>query len=168
MSEIALDLGCGICKQPGAIGVDLRGHPDVVADISGPLPFRDNCAGAAYLNDVIEHIPNTIALMEEIWRVCKPNALVHIRVVNWDSQYMAIDPTHCRPIHPETFSFFGNRPGREYYTHARFDLVRLVKGYDRRMERWTLGSHRLLELLAHYLHNVLIDLNFTLRAVKGD
>src|SRR5216684_227489 len=163
-----LDLGCGIAKQPGAIGLDkIRTESvDVVGDLTRNLPFRDSCCERVFLNDVIEHIPNTIALMEEIWRVCKPNARVHIRVVNWNSQYMALDPTHVRSIHPETFSFFGSRPGREYYTHARFEVVRLVKGWDRRMARWTLGSRRLLELAAYYLNNVLIDLNFELRAIK--
>jgi len=137
----------------------------VVADIRR-LPFGANSVDRVYLNDVVEHVSDLIALMEEIWRVCKPNARVHIRVVNWDSQYMAIDPTHCRPIHPETFSFFGGRPGRDYYTHARFEVLSLVKGYDHRLSRWTLGSRKWLDFLAHYLHNVLIDLNFTLRAIK--
>lgn len=162
-----LDLGCGIEKVPGAIGVDCVAltSVDVIADICKVLPFRENTFDQVYLNDVIEHVPNTIRLMEEIHRVARPDALVHIRVVNYNTQYMAIDPTHVRAFHEETFSFFGSRPGRNYYTHARFETLSVSKGWDALAKR-VLRSERLLNIAARYLMNVLIDLHFTLRVIK--
>lgn len=165
-----LDLGCGIEKVAGAIGIDRIALPsvDVIGNICGTLPFRTNSFDEIYLNDVIEHVPNTLRLMEEIHRVAKPDARVHIRVVNWNTQYMAIDPTHCRAIHEETFGFFGSRPGRNYYTHARFEVVECRKGWDATAKRLLFGNERLLNIAARYLMNVLIDLNFTLRVLPAE
>ena len=55
----SLDLGCGLGKPKGAIGLDIwRGSDaDVLADLSGPhLPFRDNVFNRVKLTHVIEHI----------------------------------------------------------------------------------------------------------------
>ena len=88
-----------------------------------PYPFAADCFDAIYLNDVIEHLPDTIAVMEELYRVCAPEARVYIRVINWNSQYNAMDPTHVRLFHEHTFNFFGTFKDRAYYSTARFDVV---------------------------------------------
>jgi uncharacterized protein YbaR (Trm112 family) len=166
---ISLDLGCGQEKQAGTIGVDMvtLAPVDIAANLwKYPLPFADNCIDNIYLNDVIEHIPNTIPFMEELHRICCDGARVYIRVVNWNTIYMPMDPTHVRPFHENTFDFFGGRKGRNYYTHARFDVVKVVKGWDRFWKRLTFGRRKSLEFLGRHLNNVLIDLNFELKAVK--
>ena len=166
---IALDLGCGQMKQAGTIGVDMvtLAPVDIAANLwKYPLPFADNSVDAIYLNDVIEHIPNTIPFMEEIHRVCSDGARVYIRVVNWNTIYMPMDPTHVRPFHQNTFDFFGSREGRNYYTHARFEVVKVVKGWDLWWKNLVRGKEKYLEFLGRHLNNVLIDLNFELKATK--
>lgn len=54
-----------------------------LADFS--YPFADNSFDKAVLNDVIEHLPDTIKAMEAIYRICTPEAQVLIRVINWNS-----------------------------------------------------------------------------------
>jgi len=163
-----LDLGCGATKVEGAIGIDIIPLPgvDVVANIAEyPYALADNSFDVIYFNDVIEHLPNTIATMEEVYRIARPNASVFIRVVNWNSRYTAMDPTHVKSFTDKSFDFFGKRAGRSYYTHARFDVVRVDYQYNS-LSKKIFRSERLMKLLSFYLCNVLEGLNFELRVVK--
>ena len=167
-----LDLGCGAAKEKGAIGIDIipLDGVDIIADLANarevPYPFADNSFDAFYFNDVIEHFPDTIATMEEVYRLARPDARVFIRVVNWNCHYTAMDPTHVKAFTEKSFDFFGKRVGRSYYTHARFDVVRVDYIYHGLAQKH-LRSKRLMKLLSFYLNNILQGLNFELRAVKN-
>lgn len=112
-----LDLGCGLKKSPGAIGLDVwRGSDaDVVADLSGPrLPFRDNVFEKVTLTHVIEHVWETVHLMEEIGRVSVDGAIVEGATPHFSSSGSYADPTHCHHFACRTFdyiSFSDERPG---------------------------------------------------------
>ena len=163
-----LDLGCGMAKVNGAVGVDIVVLPgvDVIADLRKfPYPFADNSFDEVYMLDVIEHLPDTIRVMEEVYRIVRPNARVLIRVVNWNHRYTAMDPTHARAFTENTFDFFGKRVSRSYYTHARFSVERVDYIFDRRVQRWV-HNRRLMKFLSDYLCNVLQGLNFELRVLK--
>lgn len=170
MSKKILDLGCGWAKQHGAIGVDRAPLQtvDVVANLdSFPLPFKEGLFDEIYLNDVIEHIPDTIKFMEEIYRISAPHAKVYIRVINWSSEYNAMDPTHVKLFHEKTFNFFGEYKDRLHYSSARFKVQEVRKGYSARSKKLFRNNIRLLEFASYYLNNVLEDLNFVLIAEKS-
>jgi SAM-dependent methyltransferase len=163
-----LDLGCGNAKVEGAVGVEITALSgvDVIADLSHfPYPFADNTFDEIHMLDVIEHIPNTIRVMEEIWRMAVPDAHVFIRVVNWNHRYTAMDPTHVRAFTENSFDFFGKRAGRSYYTQARFDVERVEHFFNPRVAR-RLRSRRLMRFLSDYLCNILQGLKFDLRVRK--
>ncbi|HUK19300.1 MAG TPA: methyltransferase domain-containing protein, partial [Bryobacteraceae bacterium] len=66
-----LDVGCGIHKQPGAVGVDRNpaSRADVLADLDHyPYPFADNSFDRVTAIHVIEHLENVIGAMEEFHR----------------------------------------------------------------------------------------------------
>ncbi len=163
-----LDLGCGTAKESCSIGVDrvpLEGV-DVVADLGKfPYPFADNTFDVLYLKDIIEHLPDTMAVMEEIYRIAKPSAKIFIRTANWNSHFTFMDPTHCKAFTENSFDFFGNYEGREYYTHARFDVVRVGRQYNISVQRF-LRSKRLMKFLSRYLCNILEGLHFELSVLK--
>ena len=165
-----LDLACGFAKERGAIGVEkvpLK-SVDVVADLTRyPYPFGDNIFDRIYLNDIIEHLPDTIKTMEEVYRMVKPNGRVLIRVVNWNSHYNAMDPTHVKTFHENSFNFFGTYKDRSYYSRARFDVVKVEYGYNELAKR-IFKSKRLMKFLSHFLNNVLEDLHFELKALKRE
>jgi SAM-dependent methyltransferase len=163
-----LDLGCGTAKQEGAIGVDVIPLPgvDVVADLTRfPYPFPDNSFDIIYMLDIVEHLPDTIRVLEEVHRIARSGAAVHIRVVNWNHRYAAMDPTHVKLFTDQSFDFLGKRKGRSYYTHARFDVVSVRYGYNPTVKRY-LRSNRILRFLSDYLCNILQSLDFELRVVK--
>lgn len=58
---VRLNLGCGPKLLPGYVNVDLANNwsgvqPDVVADVTAPLPFDDNYADEVHAYHVLEHL----------------------------------------------------------------------------------------------------------------
>src|SRR5919202_4987122 len=109
MVEVRLDIGCGRSKFAGTLGVDVAPVPgvDVAADLSRGLPFRDNSVDAIYTSHTLEHMPDLIAAMEELWRVCKDGARLNIWVPHASCPFVTwIDPTHRRGVTNENLSYF--------------------------------------------------------------
>lgn len=165
-----LDLGCGNLKSNGALGADIIRLPgvDILIDLSSlPFPFADNAFDSVYLNDVIEHLPNTVKTLEEIHRISRPNGKLYIRVVNWNSHYTAMDPTHLHAFTENSFDFFGKRKNRSYYTKARFNVNKVDYQYNALAER-VIRKKSTLKTLSFYLNNILEGLSFELEAIKDN
>src|ERR1043166_2135555 len=67
-----LDVGCGWNKTPGAIGLDAnpRAHADIVHDLGAlPYPFPDNEFDEIVCRHVVEHVPDVMALITELYRI---------------------------------------------------------------------------------------------------
>lgn len=110
---IKLDIGCGSNRQPGFVGLDIRSLPgvDLVWDFEAlPWPLPDECVLIAMASHVVEHInPHKfgfINFMDEVWRVCKPEATFVIATPYWLSKGFAQDPTHCNPCNEATWAYF--------------------------------------------------------------
>lgn len=85
---VVLDVGVGRRKFPGAIGIDVRGNSlaDIQHDLSTfPWPFEDNRFDLILCRHVLEHIPQTDKMMDELWRISKPNAMVVIEVPHFSN-----------------------------------------------------------------------------------
>lgn len=122
--RVVVDLGCGNRKVPGAVGIDSIALPgvDLVHDLAHfPYPLPANYADEIHMNHILEHLPNTIGVLTEVWRVSKPGGKVHIRVPHYSGIYAWKDPTHVRCFTSESFGYFGENPW-SYYTHARFEV----------------------------------------------
>ena len=86
-----LNLGSGRKKIPTAVNLDINPstHPNVVYDLNRqPWPFRDNQFREVLAYDIIEHLVDIVAVMEEIHRVCDENAVVRITVPHFSSAWM--------------------------------------------------------------------------------
>ncbi len=126
-----VDLGCGLRKKEGALGVDIARVTgvDILADVFRPLPFRDNSVDEVYASHLVEHVEDLSAFMTEVWRVCKHGALVNFRFPHGSSVYGTwVDPTHRRGVFLRTFEYFdpatfaGKAFG--YYQPAKFRIVK--------------------------------------------
>jgi hypothetical protein len=119
---ICVDLGCGIHKSEGFIGVDVFASDkvDVVADLNGHFPFPDNSVDLVKADNVIEHLPDRIHTMNEIWRILKPTGTVHISVPSTDGRGAFQDPTHVS---------FWNINSFMYYCHQYPAYLNLCKTY---------------------------------------
>lgn len=126
-----VDLGCGKRKRPGSIGLDIAripGSVDVMGDVMR-TPFRDSSVSRVFAWHLVEHMDDLPALMAEVWRICRPGALVYFRFPHASATHSAwTDPTHRRGLTLETFDYFdrqtlsGGMFG--YYHQAPFRVVR--------------------------------------------
>jgi len=105
---IKVDLCCGTSKPDGFIGVDrFPGNKvDIVADLTERFPFEDNSVDVVRACNAIEHLPDRIHTMNEIWRICKPNAKVDILVPSTDGRGAFQDPTHVSYWNINSFLYY--------------------------------------------------------------
>lgn len=118
-----LDVGCGIHKHPGAVGVDRNraSHADVLADLDRfPYPFRDNAFDHLRAVHFIEHVADVIRTVEEFHRLVKPGGSIYIATPHYTDFSSFCDPTHRWHLNSYSFRYFGeDHGGFGYYTAAR-------------------------------------------------
>ncbi len=106
--RVRVDIGCGTRKPAGFIGVD--SYPglavDIVADLTKQFPFPSESIDQLRGYDIIEHLPNQIHTMNEIWRVCKAGAIVDLLVPSSDGRGAFQDPTHVSFWNLNSFYYF--------------------------------------------------------------
>ncbi|OGS48193.1 MAG: hypothetical protein A3K68_06655 [Euryarchaeota archaeon RBG_16_68_13] len=162
-------MGCGRDVRPGFLNVDRAPLPGVelVADFSHfPWPFRDNVFEEVLAIHVVEHIPNTLRVMEEIHRITRPGATVRVEVPHYKHSNAYKDPTHVRFFTEESFDYFG-KDERSYYTRARFRVASVEKFYEYHIDRYVRRPFpRLLPWVERYLDNTVERLVFTLVTEK--
>ena len=119
-------MGCEKRKRVGYVGVDklaLDGV-DVVHDLNAfPYPFEDDSINEVLLTHVLKHLPDTICVMEEVWRICRSGAAINIVVPYYNSPEASQDPTHVRFFTEKTFDYFTLESSYNFYTKARFQIA---------------------------------------------
>ena len=184
-NPMKLNFGCGNDIKDGWINQDMAQLPgvDVVHDLRVfPWPFKDNQFEIIYLKDVLEHLPDTIKTMEELYRIAKSDAEINLTVPYWNSVTAFGDPTHIRSFNE--FSFNAYDPNqwlckeRSYYTHARFKIINMniwiipfwPMLYIPKITRDYLIKNRMaknfLLKLANLFSNIIHTLDFTLIKVE--
>jgi SAM-dependent methyltransferase len=119
-----LDVGCGIHKQAGAIGVDRNpgSRADVLANLDRfPYPFRSDSFDRITAIHVIEHLSDIVAAMEEFHRLTRAGGTVRIETPHYTDFSSFCDPTHKSHLNSFSFRYFGeDHGGFGYYTRAKF------------------------------------------------
>lgn len=141
MTTKHLDLGCGPhprnpYQADEIYGVDINPSQDLPQDrfvranlALEAIPFPDNSFDSVSAFDFIEHIPRQIhsldnhtsrlafiELMNEIWRVLKPNGVFYALTPAYPNPSAFQDPTHVNIITDSTHLYFcGESPLGEMY-----------------------------------------------------
>lgn len=170
-----LNVGCGSDIRCDFINLDIAPLPgvDIVHDLAKlPWPFESNSFERIELINVLEHLPDTIGTMQELWRIAKPDATIILRVPFWNSPDMLADPTHKRAFSERTLNFFDPSypecKDRPYYTSARFSIIHkycyVRFFYYLRIDNQFLT--RILFFIARFLGSIVWVLEFNLIALK--
>jgi SAM-dependent methyltransferase len=129
---VAIDLGCGKRKAPGYVGIDKVDLPgvDIVCDVATDgIPFPDSSVDIVRAHDVLEHLPNPLSVMNEIYRVLKPYGLADLRVPSTDGRGAFQDPTHVSYWNQNSFDYYVMGYSRDelgyYGIECRFVAERL-------------------------------------------
>jgi SAM-dependent methyltransferase len=119
-----LDVGCGIRKYPGSIGIDrnLSSKADLICDLDHfPYPFADRSFDQLRAIHVIEHVADVIKTMEEFHRLVRPGGRVRIETPHYTDFSSFCDPTHRSHLNSFSFRYFGeDDAGFGYYTAVKF------------------------------------------------
>lgn len=119
-----LDVGCGIRKFPGSIGVDRNASTsaDLICDLDRfPYPFADRSFDQLRAIHVVEHLTDVIRTMEEFHRLVRTGGRVRIETPHYTDFSSWCDPTHRQHLNSFSFRYFGDdHGGFGYYSKARF------------------------------------------------
>jgi len=118
-----LDVGCGVNKLPGAIGIDRnpRTRADVLCDLDHiPYPFCDSSFDRLQAIHVIEHVADVLRAMEEFHRLVRPGGSIFLVTPHYTDFSSFCDPTHRWHLNSFSFRYFGDdNAGYGYYSKAR-------------------------------------------------
>ena len=130
-SKRRLDLGCGLHKAPGWIGIDSNRDAipaDVLADLNRPLPFPDDTFDEVRAVHVIEHVGDIMQTMAEIHRVARHGARLYLATPHYTDSSSWRDPTHRWHLNTYSFRFWtaiGLHHERHWYTRLELREVAL-------------------------------------------
>ena len=125
-----LDVGCGIKKFPGSIGLDHnpRSNADLLCELDHfPWPLKDQCFDEVRLIHVIEHVGDVVRTVEECHRLLRPGGLLIVETPHYTDFSSFCDPTHRWHLNSFSFRYFGeDNAGYGYYSEARFSEEKVV------------------------------------------
>lgn len=172
---MTLNVGCGrdVRTEPGWINLDqppvddrLRYATDIEGDISNLRSWRlvGTCNEPAFTFDaieashVLEHVPAILDAVENLWHVAEPGCALTVRCPHGASDDAWGDPTHVRPMFPESFMYWGQgmywRADYGYRGDWRLDNVTLytrgldLSNIDRAMNHIRHGRNFVEEMVA--------------------
>lgn len=131
-----LDLGCGLRRQPGAVGVDRDPacRPDVLHDLDDyPWPLPEDRFEEIRCSHILEHLGEIERAMREIHRVARPGARVVIVTPHFSSVNSWDDPTHLHHLSSASFDRYcgpgggGVGPGRVETAGGGRPLFRMIR-----------------------------------------
>lgn len=131
-----LDVGCGANKFEGAIGLDNnpRTAADVIHDLGEiPYPFSDNEFDLIVSRHVVEHVPDVMAFMTELYRITKNGGRIRLVTPHYTNPDWATDPTHRNHFNSYSFNTFTERQVFDFYTQVR---LKPVKNYVSLLNLW--------------------------------
>lgn len=118
-----LQLGSGLKRDPDATNVDIVAstNPDLCHDLNVvPWPLPSNTFTECTGHDVIEHLDDVVKTMEEVYRVCRPGAVVRITVPHFSCANAFRDPTHRHYFSRFSLEYFTDSHQFAFYSRARF------------------------------------------------
>jgi glycosyltransferase involved in cell wall biosynthesis len=128
-----LDLGAAHRKPEGYLGVDMYDGVgvDIVADVTKGIDLPDGSVGVIRAVDFLEHVPDKIALFNELHRLLAHGGMLLTLTPSTDGRGAFQDPTHVAYYNENSFWYFTNKQYANFVPQiqCRFQLSRMVTFY---------------------------------------
>lgn len=134
-----LNVGCGKNIKEGYINLDIKQIPgiDVIHDLNKfPYPLKSNDFDEILCQDILEHVDNLLLVMNEIYRILKPNGLLKIRVPHFTSSIAFNDPTHKHFFAWDSFNYFLKSNPYNFYVDFSFEIVERKIEFGKKLAFW--------------------------------
>lgn len=122
------------------IDIDESRNPDIIADAHN-LPLADKSADAVICNSVLEHVPDPLKVVDEIYRILKPGGkcLIHV---------------------PFLHAYHGGKEYHEkdYWRFSRDGIQYLLRRFDTIEMQETRGHFQTITELLPYAHRFPINI----------
>lgn len=123
---IKLNLGCGQKYLKGYINTDISRNvkAEKYFDLNKfPYPFRNNYADIIFMDNVLEHLHDIPAVMNELHRIAKSKAIIEIIVPYGKSDGAIQDPTHTHFFTERSMDYFAANNSEAFYSRAKFIIL---------------------------------------------
>jgi len=180
-----LNIGAGDTRYNGFLNCDYDSNcnPDYVFNLENDTwPFEDNTVEEVIAHHVLEHLgEGYFRVIQELYRVCKHNAMIDIRVPHHRHDYFINDPTHRRPITPDGLWLFSkkyNDTCKEqgaaasrlgYYYNVNFEVLDVIETPSKQYIQLFEGKPKTeVELYMQEHNNIIEEVNIKLVVIKND
>lgn len=171
-----LNVGCGktIMERPWCnLDKEALEGVDFVFDLEDnrkQLPFETDTFEEILLSHILEHLQRPLDVMQELWRVARPDALLTVRVPYGSSDAAWEDPQHIRPYFLQSFEYFGQpcywRADYGYRGDWQVTMRTLIINENAPFVGAARGDlAQMLDLVMH-ARNIVLEFYVELRAVK--
>ncbi|MBE3086934.1 MAG: methyltransferase domain-containing protein [Bacteroidetes bacterium] len=166
ISQSKLDLACGQNRQEGYFGIDVKPGEkvDAVVDLEQfPWPIESESADDIFCSHYVEHTPDLIKFMDEVYRILKPGGKIKVIAPYDTSMRCWQDPTHKRAISEATFLYY-NAEWRKTNKLDHYDIKSdfdYTYGYDIAMD-WANRSDEARAFAIRHYNNVINDIHVVL------
>ena len=183
-----LNLGCGNTRFDGFVNVDKEAkcNPDKVQDLEVfPWDFEDDSVDEIAMNHVLEHLGQTtetyLSIIKELYRICKADAIIDIRVPHPRHDDFITDPTHVRAILPGQFNMYSKKNNKMWqeggfantplgdYLDVDFEVEAVNWTVDdkwiERLQAGEVTSDELAEMAEHQ-YNIIKEVHIQLKVIK--
>lgn len=168
-----LNLGCGNDIRKGWVNLDIKKKPgvDVVHNLDKfPYPFMDEQFDLVLMDNVIEHLHDTIGVMAQIHRILKPGGVAILLFPYFQHPNAWVDPTHVKCLTAETFRYFAKGKLQERklirgrYVHIPVDEPKLFSKFEYKYTPTWLGYlvYPFIKLFRHFCDILILQVEVRL------
>ncbi len=124
-----LNFGCRMGLKEGYDNVDNNrfGSKKKFDFNKFPYPIEENKYDYVYSNEMLEHLDEPDRVLEELWRICKPNAIIEIIVPYYNNKGAYSSMEHKHYFSDVTFKLFvEERKSKDDKVNFEIESLKLV------------------------------------------
>ena len=118
-----INIGSGNKPIEGYEGVDIKDYgQEYVFDIEEEWEIESNSVDEIYSSHCLEHVQHINFVMSEMYRICKPDTVLRIKVPYFKSEGAFRDPGHVRFFTEYTFYYFNKAFAKQVSYDMEYDF----------------------------------------------